>query len=181
VAGRRVRTTAGAKRYNKPIGALIGGRQYFDPQKSLTRGGVPRVKAELDPDDRPRRAKDTPGQRARERRGRVRELDQNYRKFYRGDITRAEKESISYQSPDLRRKSKLERGTVVRPRDVTLRQARERRHAARDVRRNPLSGNYVAVPAPIGSRRGIKGGSVIKARKAAIRKPEYVGRRRRED
>jgi hypothetical protein len=177
----RVRTAKGVSRYNKPIGQLISrGRRYDLVKNERTAGGIARRVAELDPETRPVRAEETPGQRARGKRGRVRERDENYRKFLRGDITREEKETISYQSPDLRAKSKRERGTVVRPRKVTLGQVRDRRATARDVRLNPLSGKYVAVPA--GARRGVKGGSVAKARKVSpvIRMPEYVGKRRKD-
>ena len=184
---RRVRTQRGVNRYNKPIGALIrrGGRYELDWIKSgRTAGGAVRKVAELDPDTRPVRARQTAGERARALREAVRTVDENYRKFLRGDITRAEKDSISYQSPDLRAKSKRERGTVVRPRSVTLNQVRERRRTVRDVRLNPLSGKYIAVPVSRDTPRGIKGGSVVKARARARKAPTvapYVGRRRAKD
>lgn len=197
---RRVRTPAGVRRFDKPIGAVIGGRRYSDPEASITRGGVRRVTVELDREQAPFRSRQTAGQRAVEKRYRVAEADEGYRKMARGEkLSYAERESISYQKPDLREKSKRERGTAIRPRGESLRLHRGRTRASRDVSFNPLSGKFVAkrkirhigeaVDPSIDqgklSRRGrtTAAGARAKARRAPKVPPktEYVGRRRAKD
>lgn len=194
---RHVRTASGTKRYGKPIGAVIGGRSYVGPEVSITRGGVRRVAVGLNPESAPTRSERTYGQSQRaqrERVARVHSLDSLARA---GKLGFRETQDFKYQSPKALAKARRETGTDFRPKKENLAIHRGRVKGGRDVTFNRLSGKFVATqyhPAVQREERASVSGILLsnrrtgttgaaaraKARKASVRKPEYVGRRRRE-
>lgn len=202
---RRVRTDRGVKRFDKPIGAVIGGRRLVNVKTVTTSTGVRRARAGLSVEDAPRRS--TTGSRAQHVqsvRTQLKELDAKYDRYGRGQATSKERRDLEYASPTARRKAVRETGSYLRPKEVQREMVRGRKRGGRDVTFNRLSGKYVATDyhsaarvdradrfrddgAGIAARRPGRTGSAMRAkqaqagaRKAPKIKP-YVGRRRRED
>lgn len=168
---RRVRTSAGVQRFDKPIGAIIG----------RTSGGVSLSRTVNRVENLPTRKAGTRAQRAQRVRADVKSVQDLYARAERGEKLRGdERGRVEYQSPAKRREAKATRGTVLRPRSESLALARGRRDAAsarREVAYNPLAGRLVAVRGERGTRASA---ARAKARKAP-KVTEYVGRRRAKD
>lgn len=165
----------------------------------MRKGGVERRVAELDPERAPYRdiGGDTAAQRAQGTRVAVRGVKEKHARALAGKATFQEKMDVSYHSPRAQAKAKRERGTIVKPLREAVADARGRRRTARDVRLNPLSGKFTTVnnfrrigevnDPDVGEGAGFSrrprsmaSAARAKARKAPVKKPEYVGRRRRE-
>lgn len=174
---RRVRTSAGVQRFDKPIGAIIG----------RTSGGV--LKA---------RATDRALEVQSRRKGRTRRAHSRtvgdlaeIRAIYQPGVDTLEsasgavRDKIQYHSPKKISESKRARGQNLKPRKEALETARGRRgsgQAQREVAYNPLAGRLVALRGGGDGSRQVTRASAARAKaRKAPKVTEYVGRRRAKD
>jgi hypothetical protein len=116
--------------------------------------------------------------------------------IHAGQLTpsRQDRDALEFQHPRLRREAVAKTGSPLRPRQESLRVARSRTSAHRDVAVNRLTGKFVAVPGEsrdLETARGVLRSRRMKARASAqvkkqaaprprLPKTEYIGRRRAE-
>lgn len=170
---RRVRTTAGTKRYNKPIGALISQSRLRSVEDL-----VPKVNA------RSRRSASSARSRKRRVTGDLATVNDaiDIAKINPKLLNAKERNLIEHHAASTRRKALRETGSPIKSRKQALSDVRSasRQAGRRTVAANPLSGKLV-VHKEVGAGL-VRRASVARARaRQAPASPAYVGKRRARD